>query len=476
MVNPLSSLQNELEPKNGSRSIKLEDGARVAVMGGGPTGSFFCFFLLDMAERMGMDLHVDVYEPRDFSLPAPKGCNKCGGVISESLVQNLAMEGINLPPSVVRRGIDSYVMHTDVGSVRIETSLHEKRIGAMYRGAGPRGVKTSHWQSFDGHLLSMAQKRGAQVIDDRVKDVEWTDGRPLVKAKNGSSEIYDLLVVATGVNSNAQKMFEKQNLKFKSPLTTKTVIREYFLGAEAVERYMGSSLNVFLLDIPKLEFAMIVPKGDYVTVCLLGDDIDANLLETCLNSPEVKQCFPPGWKWDQPDCQCQPSINVRGAIQPYADRIVFLGDIGISRLYKDGIGAAYRAAKAAASTAVFWGISAHDFKRHFWPACNKMKNDNKFGKLIFIVTRLIQQMRPARRAVLRMAAREQQSGNGPHRMSSVLWDTFTGSAPYQDIFMRTLHPAFLSRLALDLATSLVVKNPIYAKFSKEIGDGIRRFG
>jgi signal-transduction protein with cAMP-binding, CBS, and nucleotidyltransferase domain len=31
-------------------------------------------------------------------------------------------------------------------------------------------------------------------------------------------------------------------------------------------------------------------------------------------------------------------------------------------------------------------------------------------------------------------------------MSMVLWDTFTGSATYWDIFLRTLHPFFLARL------------------------------
>ncbi|MGD9041417.1 MAG: hypothetical protein PVH82_17385, partial [Desulfobacteraceae bacterium] len=395
MVKSEFSRQMETEPPTGNSSIKLENGAHVAVMGGGPTGSFFSFFLLDMAERMGMDFQVDIYEPRDFSLPAPRGCNKCAGVISESLVQNLAMEGINLPQSVVRRGVDSYVLHTDVGSVRLETPLLEKRIGAMYRGAGPRGIKDFKWKSFDGHLLSLAEKKGAHVINTRVKDVERTDGRLLVKARNNPSKIYDLLVVATGVNSTAHKMFQSHDLEFKSPQTTKTAIREYFLGAEAIDKYMGSSLHVFLLDIPKLEFAMTVPKGDYVTVCLLGHDIDENLLQNCLNAPEVKQCFPPGWKWDQPVCQCLPHINVRGAIQPYADRIVFVGDIGTSRLYKDGIGAAYKAAKAAASTAIFWGISAKDFKRHYWPACSTMKYDNKFGRVVFAVTRLIQRTRPA---------------------------------------------------------------------------------
>jgi hypothetical protein len=31
-------------------------------------------------------------------------------------------------------------------------------------------------------------------------------------------------------------------------------------------------------------------------------------------------------------------------------------------------------------------------------------------------------------------------------MSDVLWDTFTGSAPYGDVFRRSLHPVFLGRL------------------------------
>jgi hypothetical protein len=33
---------------------------------GGPAGSFFSFFLLEMALRVGREIHVDVYEPRHF--------------------------------------------------------------------------------------------------------------------------------------------------------------------------------------------------------------------------------------------------------------------------------------------------------------------------------------------------------------------------------------------------------------------------
>jgi hypothetical protein len=138
----------------------LDSGSRIAVIGGGPAGSFFSYFLLAMAERVGMDLLVDIYEPRDFSKPGPAGCNMCGGIISESLVQLLATEGIILPPTVVQRGIESYVLHMDVGTVRIETPRREKRIAAVHRGAGPRGIEERKWGSFDGHLLGLAQEKG----------------------------------------------------------------------------------------------------------------------------------------------------------------------------------------------------------------------------------------------------------------------------------------------------------------------------
>jgi len=42
----------------------------------------------------------------------------------------LATVGILLPPTVVRKGIDYYTLHMDVGSGRIVTPTEGKRIGA----------------------------------------------------------------------------------------------------------------------------------------------------------------------------------------------------------------------------------------------------------------------------------------------------------------------------------------------------------
>jgi hypothetical protein len=211
-------------------------------------------------------------------------------------------------------------------------------------------------------------------------------------------------------------------------------------------------MHVFLLDLPRLEFAAIIPKGEYVTVCLLGRGIDAELVDSFLQSPEVRRCFPPSFRPPEDYCRCSPAINIDGAAQPFADRIVFVGDSGVSRLYKDGIGGAYRTAKAAVKTAVFHGVSAEDFRLHYLPTCRALSRDNAIGKLIFSATTLIRNVRVARRGVLRMTAGEQEErGGGSRRMSSVLWDTFTGSAPYRDVFRRTLHPFFLGRLAYETA-------------------------
>ena len=154
----------------------------------------------------------------------------------------------------------------------------------------------------------------------------------------------------------------------------------------------------------------------------------------------------------QLSCQCAPRINVRGVRRPYADRVLFLGDCGVTRLYKDGIGAAYRTAKAAAAAAVLHGVSAASFRRSFEPAVRSIERDNRLGRLVFAVTRVIQGNEFARRGVLRMTAAEQKRAGSRRRMSQVLWDIFTGSAPYRTVLLRTLHPVFLCRLLASLAS------------------------
>jgi len=173
VVDSFSSLSDDEEA-----GLSLSNGSRVAVVGGGPSGSFFAFFLLKMAAAIDLDIEVDIYDPRSFSRRGPAGCNHCGGIVSESLVQILATEGINLPPSVVQRGIESYVVHMDVGSVAIQNQVGEQRIAALYRGNGPREGDESPWESFDGYLQELAVQKGASVVRKLITDIDWRSGFP----------------------------------------------------------------------------------------------------------------------------------------------------------------------------------------------------------------------------------------------------------------------------------------------------------
>ncbi len=453
-----------------SSTMKLNNGSRVAVMGGGPAGSFFSYFLLTMAERAGLKIHVDIYEPRNFDLPGPAGCNMCGGVIYESLVQSLAVEGINLPPTVVQRGIEFNMLHMDVGNALIQTPRHEKRIATTFRGMGPRGLMEFKGHGLDGYLLQSAIDKGAHHIRARVEEVRWStdadnpnrENRLVqVKGQGDTFQTYDLLTVASGVNTATLKFFRDLDFGYQPPQTAKLLVREYFLGEEAVSKYIGPVFHAFLLDIPGLDYGAIIPKGAYITVCLLSSHggLDAAAMQTFLDDPAVKQVLPPDFIPMQIACHCSPRINVMGSPQPFGDRIVFVGDSGVSRLYKDGIGAAYRSAKIAASTAVFQGISADDFKKQYMEFCRRMNFDNRIGKFLFRVIGRIQKTQFAKEAVLQMVSDEQQGKSDAKRgMSMLMWDMLTGGASYKDILLRALHPVFWTDLMWNLVNSLFSKN------------------
>src|SRR5512145_1571581 len=166
--------------RNNHSELVLSNGSRVAVIGGGPAGSFFSYFILKMADQAGLDIGVDVYEPRDFSQYGQCGCNKCGGIVYDSLVQSLATDGIFLPSTVVQQGIADYTLHTDEGSIRIKPPSDEKRIASVRRGGGPCGAVQSLLASFDGYLLTLAEGKGARIVRERVTEAAMVGGKPRV--------------------------------------------------------------------------------------------------------------------------------------------------------------------------------------------------------------------------------------------------------------------------------------------------------
>lgn len=443
-----------MEESKGKPEMRLGDGSRVAVVGGGPAGSFFSYFLLQIAQRLNLKIGLDLYESRDFSTAGPTGCNMCAGVISESLVQELAVEGILLPDGVVQRGITSYVMHSETETVTIGTPLEEMRIATVHRGGGPRGGAQTRWKSFDGYLQKLAIDKGANLIHGRVTGLTRNGDRPQVQVKETKPQTYDLVVGAIGVNSPSLTLFEDLGIAYRRPRVRKLFLTEIPMEFDAISTELGGAMHVFLLEMPKVDFAALVPKGDYVTVVLIGEDIDRDVIASFSSHPVVQRCFSDSKAIETALCRCSPQAAVGDAVNPYGDRVVLIGDCGISRLNKDGIGSAYRTAKAAAVAAVFEGVSAADFHRYYWPVCRQISRDNSYGTLIFTMVNLMKKFPFSVRGVMRMARVENSNGRSTRRMSMVLWDVFTGSAPYRNVFMRTLRPAFLGRFLLDMVASL----------------------
>ncbi len=438
-----------------SEHFLLQDGSKIAVIGGGPAGSFFTYFALDFAERLGTEISVDIYEPKDFSCAGPKGCNNCGGIVSESLIQALATEGVVLSSDVIRRGIESYTLHLEQGSTIIETPFNEQRIAAMFRGIGPLESDDKDGESFDNYLLDLCKKSGAKVVPDRVLAAIRTADGVTLTTKNEQKARYDLVVGAVGLNAKTLDIFKSICPSFVPPETTKTYISEFKMDPELIDKHFGNSMHVFLLNLPNIKFGALIPKGSFVTLVLLGNDITKEIAASFVNSDAVRRLFPPEINLDDiTPCKCFPSINVKGAKMAYDDRVVLVGDSASSKLYKNGVGAAYITGKAAANTAIFNGISAAAFKKYYQPVCTNLERDNVLGKFIFSVTGIIQKSHLLKSAMLALVISEQRKKNTNRRMSSVLWDTFTGSAAYKNIFLRFLNPLLLIPLIWSIIKSM----------------------
>jgi hypothetical protein len=73
---------------------------------------------------------------------------------------------------------------------------------------------------------------------------------------------------------------------------------------------------------------------------------------------------------------------------------------------------------------------------------------------LFAFVRLARRLPWLLEGVLQVAAREQR-GTGSPRMSIVLWDVFTGSAPYRDIARRVVDPRLVAGVARQSGRAVV---------------------
>jgi len=416
-------------------ALQLRDGSRIAVIGGGPAGSLFAMHALEFARQRDLRIEVVVFEQKDLTARGPVGCNKCAGILSSRLIYNLQTIGLTLPTEVIQARIEAYVLHLGDVAVEVTRPAPGHEILSIYRGGGPRLGDFPPTAGFDAWLLKEAERRGAQIVRERVEEATLLDG-PQVRTRRRQLPC-DLVVLASGINS---RQIPVTGTSYTPP-RTELMAQDELL----VPGLQGDSSRVHVyFDRPGgLLFAGLIPKGPYVNISLLGHDLGRDAVGDSLATPEVRRLLRTA---SQRLCGCKPSIAVAMARGFYGDRFVAVGDAAVTRLYKDGIGSAFITARQAAYVALEQGISAESFRRHYAPLCRAIDRDNRYGRLLFALWKRTVHSPLLVGAWLCTLVAEQALPLQAQHCRLALWEMFTGDATYQHILCRLLSPVVVWRL------------------------------
>ena len=420
------------------RDLVLKDGSKIAIIGGGPAGSFFSHFLHKFAREKGINLHTTIFDGKDFLQRGPKGCNLCAGVIAESLNQKLKEEGIFLPEKRIINRVDGYCFHVGHDHLLLSCAENEENtIITVFRGNGPRYSTFPETISFDDFLLSCAQDTGAEIISQPVWDIRLPEDKTkpltLLFGKRDALKRFnaDLVVGAFGVNSYLMKKIQDLGFGYKPPSTLIAYQAELKLGQEKVFKHFGNNIHVYMQNSKTLRYATVTPKRDYITVTLIGkEDVTKDTFSEFLDLKKIQNKIP----FIEPHCFCYPKIVISPSKKPFAHRFVMIGDAGFSRHYKNGIESAFITAKLAAKAVVYSGVDASSFFTHYYrPAKKFIIHDNYYGQFLFLINDIISSIPLLTQSHLSLAKKENNMDSSK-KIRSILWNMFTGNIPYKDIF------------------------------------------
>lgn len=425
-------------------NLSLHSGSRVAIIGGGPAGSFFAYFLHKYSIEKDLELEVTIFDGKNFLLKGPKGCNLCAGVVSENLNLHLKAEGIHLPEDRIIHRIDGYCLHHKNEQLFL-TGEGEKtdRIATVFRGNGPRYSKFSGNISFDDFLLTLAQDYGAAVQHFPVQDITLPEQaeQPVQihfgPADKVRKQEFDLVVGAFGVHSQLADKVTNLGFGYSPPATLRTFQAEVLIDREKMAQDFGNFIHVYMPRSKIIRYVTAIPKGDFLSLSFVGrQDMNPQKLPEFFDFARA-QNIPAG---QTPQCTCFPRIVVSAVRKPYTHKLVMIGDASCTRYYKNGIESAFITAKLAARAAVFHGIDAQSFAVHYLrPARHTIIRDNRYGRLLFFLNDVISNIPPLRKANFVLAGKTKRAGT-TRILRSILWNMFTGNLSYREIFKKALSP------------------------------------
>ncbi len=427
------------------KGLFIGNGSEIAIIGGGPAGSLFAKFACGYAHKCGINISVTIYTNRQFSEAGPKGCKGCVGVINERLNEKLKQHGIVLPEELIMQTIGGYCFVAKGGDLYVEKKTKLDDIVTVFRGNGPFCLPLNG--GFDGFLLEHAKNSGAKVIENSVRDVIFPKNKEdkiTVEYSQGFHKV-DLLVGAFGVRSPLIKKFK--GIGYLPPETTKSCLMEIDCGRQHIEEFIQNTIYIYSFGTPGIDYGIIIPKKRFLTIGIVGKDVKPGNLRDFLSSPQIAKMLPENPKIC---CQCCTRIPVTNAKNPFADRLLIIGDAGYSRYYKNGLESAFNSAQIAAKAAFESGISKEAFKKHYYPLCKKMFiMENLYGRMLFRLNNIISSHEILSIAHMDIARKDERRGH--QHLDEIQWNMFTGHESYKNIFWSFLEP----RLQLELAIEAI---------------------
>ncbi len=456
----ISNSKNTTDELRVSDELK-KDKRRIAVVGGGPAGSFFAIFLLREARHLNQELDVVIVERKSLLKPEGdhwwcKGCNFGAGGVSPRLSNIMERSRIHIPPEIIRGEINRIWIQGMWKNIPLKVPKQMKMY-SVFRGSLPFKLKDQQ-PGLDAVLLGMAIEEGAKYLQGEAVGITSVDSKmPELSVKIASGGTISLpasfVVVATGVNAPAGKDYtniplirsiRKLNPTFVPARLRRTIVFELNVPHQILTKNLKNEIYFIEYgskELP-LEHIALVPKGDYLTISAIGECIDKavlprdsqKIIKKIMALPPIKRILPN--IADYPvACTCVPRMTVGVAKNPYADRVALIGDAVGSRLYKDGLYSAFLTASRLAHTILHNGVEKKSLIREYGKTVQWLSMDNRFGKRVFRLIRLTFSAPLLSRILYQSFATElKRKEKNKRPLGQVLWKIASGHADYREIW------------------------------------------